>query len=389
MRRPFEDGDQIITAFRDGKVTLRSNRRMNGYTHSIREHGYQRVLPDDLVIHAMDAYAGAIGVSDSIGKSTPVYSVCRQRHAQTSVYYYGSLLRHMAVSGFISSLATGIRERSAEFHWNESENVCVPVPSPEEQRAVAGFLEHETSKMDSLVMEQRRLIVLLTEKRRAVIRNAVTRGLDAAVPMKPSGLPWPGEVPKHWKIGPVKRFFVSLDRHRIPLSAQARCHRSGKYPYYGASGVIDSVDDYLFDEDLVLVSEDGANLLNRSTPIAFVAHGKTWVNNHAHVLQPFDGNLQYWAERIEAVDLVPLVTGSAQPKFTARALMNLRIAVPPTVAERTVIQRHFLSATAGLNSLLTQAERAIVLLQERRTALVFAAVTGKIDVREYANAGLT
>ncbi|MDA0921799.1 MAG: restriction endonuclease subunit S, partial [Planctomycetota bacterium] len=172
---------------------------------------------------------------------------------------------------------------------------------------------------------------------------------------------------------------------RIPLSSEERSHRNGDFPYYGASGIIDSVDDFIFDEDLVLVSEDGANLLNRSSPISFVATGRYWVNNHAHILKPSDKNLHYWAERIEAVDLVPFVTGSAQPKFTADALMNLKIAVPPTESERADIQTHFLSATERLDTLLAEAERAIELLQERRTALISAAVTGKIDVRQFAH----
>ena len=259
-----------------------------------------------------------------------------------------------------------------------------PFPPEDEQVAIASFLDNETSKIDALVAEQQRLIDLLKEKRQAVISHAVTKGLNPNAPMKPSGIEWLRDVPEHWEIGPVKRFFESLDARRIPLSSEERSYRNGEYPYYGASGIIDWVDGFLFDEDLVLVSEDGANLLNRSSPISFVATGKYWVNNHAHILKPLDENTHYWAERLEAVDLVPFVTGSAQPKFTADALMNLRIAVPPTATERADIQQHFTSVTRSLDKLLAEAERAIELLQERRTALISAAVTGKIDVREYA-----
>ena len=175
---------------------------------------------------------------------------------------------------------------------------------------------------------------------------------------------------------------MSLDGRRIPLSTEERSYRKGEFPYYGASGIIDSVDAYIFDEDLILVSEDGANLLNRSSPIAFVATGKYWVNNHAHILKPCDNNTEYWAQRIEAVELTPFVTGSAQPKFTADALMNLRIAVPPSVSERRDIQIYIFEEATRLNALLAEAQRGIELLQERRTALISAAVTGKIDVRE-------
>ena len=257
-------------------------------------------------------------------------------------------------------------------------------PPLNEQRAIATFLDRETAKIDALVAEQRRLIALLKEKRQAFIIHAVTKGLTPDAPMKPSGIEWIGDVPEHWEVGPVKRFFHSLDGRRVPLSSEERSYRRGVYPYYGASGIIDWVDDFLFDDDLILVSEDGANLLNRASPIAFVATGRYWVNNHAHILLPSDDCLHYWAERLEAIDLAPYVTGAAQPKLTIEALMNLRIAVPPTDTERWEIQLHVSEKAAMLDELQLESVHAIELLQERRTALISAAVTGKIDVREFA-----
>lgn len=191
------------------------------------------------------------------------------------------------------------------------------IPSLPEQTQIAAFLDRETAKIDGLVAEQRRLMELLKEKRQAVISHAVTQGLNPDAPMKPSGIEWLGEVPVHWEVGPVKRFFLSHNNRRVPLSGEERSGRSGDFAYYGASGIIDYIDEFIFEEDLVLVSEDGANLLSRTTPIAFVATGKYWVNNHAHILKPPDSNLMFWAERIESIDLVPFVTGSAQPKLTS------------------------------------------------------------------------
>lgn len=198
---------------------------------------------------------------------------------------------------------------------------------------------------------------------------------------KDSGVAWLGEVPEHWEVGAIKRFFSSLDSRRVPLSAEERSARQGDFPYYGASGVIDSIDEYIFEEDLVLVSEDGANLLSRVTQIAFVATGKYWVNNHAHILKPIDANVRFWAERIEALELAPVITGSAQPKLTIEALMNLVIAAPSTAEERARISSYIQLESEKLDSLLSEARTAITLLQERRTALISAAVTGQIDLR--------
>ena len=261
--------------------------------------------------------------------------------------------------------------------------MLITLPPDKDQLAIASFLDHETAKIDALIAEQQRLIELLKEKRQAVISHAVTKGLNAHVRMKDSGVEWLGQVPEHWEVGPVKRFFESCDGRRIPLSTEERSYKQGEYPYYGASGVIDFVDDFIFDEDLVLVSEDGANLVNRSTPVSFVAIGKYWVNNHAHILRPCDKNIYYWSERIEAIDLIPFVTGSAQPKLTADALFNLQIAVPPTEYERFQIQTYFLERTKEIQGLIVEAQKAVSLLQERRTALISAAVTGQIDVRGF------
>jgi type I restriction enzyme S subunit len=263
---------------------------------------------------------------------------------------------------------------------NDLKIIKVPLP---EQTKIAAFLDHETAKIDELIAKQQRLIALLEEKRQAVISHAVTKGLDPTAPLRPSGIDWLGDVPEHWEVCQVKHIYKNLDSIRVPLSTLERAEMQGEYRYYGASGVIDHVDDYLFDEPLVLVSEDGANLLARSTPIAFVAEGKYWVNNHAHILRPVDKNVEFWAEAIENNNLTPFVTGSAQPKFTSEALSNLPIVYPKDGTERHQINAHIVSQKAKYKYALSKAQSAISLLKERRTALISAAVTGKIDLRDW------
>jgi type I restriction enzyme S subunit len=282
-------------------------------------------------------------------------------------------------NGYVDVLCN--KSTIAHFTAEKVAAVPLPIPTKSEQTQIARFLDHETARIDALIEEQQRLIELLKEKRQAVISHAVTKGLDPTVPLKDSGVEWLGEVPAHWTVAPVKLFFEFLDGQRIPLKAEDRGAMQGEYPYYGASGVIDFVNEYIFKDDLVLVSEDGANLLARSTPIAFVARGKYWVNNHAHILRPQDTNLAYWAEVIERQDLTIFVTGAAQPKLTAEALGAIKIAAPPTASERAEIEKFILDIDSKLGSLLKEAVSGVQLLQERRSALISAAVTGKIDVR--------
>jgi type I restriction enzyme S subunit len=266
---------------------------------------------------------------------------------------------------------------------NILENLTVCYPPFEEQQKIANFLDHETAKIDTLIAKQEKLIELLKEKRQAVISHAVTRGLNPDAPMKDSGVEWLGKVPEHWTICEIKFVLTSLDFRRIPLSGEERSHRSGEFRYYGASGVIDHINDYIFDEPTVLVGEDGANLISRRTPLAFAAHGKYWVNNHAHILKPKDGLADYWAEVIENINIEPLISGSAQPKFTAEALNNLKIAFPESVEERLSIENHIKDQKEKFDLLMFKANSSISLIKERKTALISAAVTGKIDVRNW------
>lgn len=297
--------------------------------------------------------------------------------------YLHSMLYSLRLTQRSIKQTTGIQNLDQASYFNE----LVPFPTDDDQRVIADFLDRETAEIDAFIADQERLIELLEERRAATITHAVTKGLDPTVPMKDSGIEGLGDIPGHWVSGPVKRFFVSLDSRRIPLSSEERSYRQGPFPYYGASGIIDMVDDFLFDEPLVLVSEDGANLNLRSTPIAFVATGKYWVNNHAHILRPRNEAVYFWAERLEALDVSPWTTGAAQPKLTAEALMNLEIAVPSSFAECLDIQEHVLQETSEIDAAVSDAEEAIALSRERRAALISAAVTGQIDVSQAQSRG--
>jgi len=261
----------------------------------------------------------------------------------------------------------------------------IPLPPIDQQRAIAGYLDRETARIDTLISEQQRLIDMLRERRRVLATRAVCFGVDEEIELRDSNDPVVGLVPAHWTVKSVRHWLESLDARRIPLSAEERGDRRGTFDYYGASGVIDHVDDYLFDEPLVLVSEDGANLLMRSTPIAFAAKGKYWVNNHAHVLRPLaGGDVDYWAQRLEAVDVRTVVSGSAQPKLTAGALQALRISAPEDPEEQRKIAAYVDEHTAKIDNMIQETKRFVELSEERRAALITAAVTGLIDVEAVA-----
>lgn len=203
VTRPIEDGDEIVTCFRDGVVTLRRNRREDGFTNSIKEHGYQQIKPGDLVVHEMDGFAGAIGISDSKGKSTPVYTVVEPDH-RVDLRYFSHLLHEMSKTGKIESLARSIRERTTDFRWNMWSEIYFPFPPIEEQKLISRYLDKKTKQIDRLVEKIQNKIELLKEQRISLINQCVTKGLDPNVEMKNSGVEWIGEIPSGWNVKKLK-----------------------------------------------------------------------------------------------------------------------------------------------------------------------------------------
>jgi type I restriction enzyme S subunit len=403
MSRPVRDIDEIITAFRDGEVTLRANRRQEGFTNALQEIGYQGVRKNDLVIHAMDAFAGAIGVSDSDGKSTPVYSVCSPSSDNTVSSYYGSLLRYMATSGYINSLAKGIRERSTDFRWSDAGNVLVPIPSKTEQASIVYFIYRETSKIDALIEEQRRLIELLKEKRQAVISHAVTKSLNPTVPMKDSRFELLGDVPSEWTViklgrvlfmqeGPGLRHWqftesgtrvicvTNITESGVDFSCLEKFISYDEYSSTYSHFTVETGDILLSSSGnswgkVAVYESDEQVILNTSTIRLHEAKGSLLLRDFLTVLLKSDAVRE---------QLRIAMTGSCQPNFGPSHLKTVIVALPPP-DEQAKIVSFLVPELLGHDALVKTTNAAIELLQERRSALISAAVTGKVDVRNYAH----
>lgn len=176
-------GDGVVTAFRDGNVMLRSRRRLDGFTESLKEIGYQRVTEGDLVIHSMDAFAGAIGVAQDTGKSTPVYIVLKPKE---NIYpkYYSYVLRAYAQAGAIQSLTQGIRERSTDFRWSVAKTLLVPIPPYEDQKRIADELDRELAEIDEFIADLEATQLLLNEKYQLELNNLYWGEANELVPLK-------------------------------------------------------------------------------------------------------------------------------------------------------------------------------------------------------------
>ena len=202
----------------------------------------------------------------------------------------------------------------------------------------------------------------------------------------------PFEIPENWCWCRFGEIMINRDSERIPLSVSQRELLEKNYDYYGASGVIDKVDKYLFDKDLLLIGEDGANLLTRSTPIAFIASGKYWVNNHAHVLDCDSNNINmnYIKFFINAISLAKYVTGTAQPKMNQEKMNSIPVALPPLSVQNAIVAK--LEQVLPLvdvyeNAVLEKEELKTALPDKVKKAILQEAITGKLteDWRKTAN----
>ncbi|MDV4306186.1 MULTISPECIES: restriction endonuclease subunit S [Acinetobacter] len=400
------EDDEIVTAFRDGQVTLRKNRRTDGFTNSIKEHGYQHINNGDLVIHEMDAFAGAIGVSDSSGKSTPVYTVCYAKNENINHHFYSHFFRTMAKTGFINSLAKGIRVRSTEFRWNESRNVYLVEPPKSDQQKIVAFLDTETTRIDNLISKQEKLIELLEEQRKSIISHAVTKGLNPNAPMKDSGVEWLGEVPKHWSYSSLK--YVLKQKKGAIKSGPFGSHLKSSDMVYSDVKVINQRN--VIDKDFIggdnFISFEKYEELKSFTiyPKDVLVTTRGTIGKVAQVAEDLpisilhpcliriqvDENkvlfdyINYFFE-CEKLSLEQLRYASNAATIDVIYCENLAsIYLPiPSISEQNEIIKYLKDEDIKINKLISKQKTLIEKLKEYRSSIISHAVTGKIDVREF------
>lgn len=355
---------------------MRANRREDGYTFSDTENGYQEIRPGDLVFHALDGFAGAVGVSDSHGNGSPVYHVCEAIEGNHPEFL-ARLLRHLGTSGFLTTQAPSVRERSVDFrNWNTFARVPLVVPPPDEQRAIADYLDHETAQIDTLIAKQEQLIATLRERRDGLIERALVCGLDPVVDQRAAAIPWlaGARVPSHWDATRVKHLVLAM-RAGEGITAD-NIEEIGPYRVFGGNGLRGYATAYTHSGTFVLIGRQGALCGN-----VHLVHGEFWASEHAIVVTPREGvDVRWLAQMLRLMNLGQYSMTTAQPGIGVGQLAPLLVPLPP-LDEQREIATYIDKQTAKIEALIAKAERFIELSKERRTALITAAVTGQIDVR--------
>lgn len=387
-RKPLVN-DEIVTCFRDGQVTLRKNRRKEGFTNALKEHGYQRICKGDLVIHAMDAFAGAIGVSDSDGKSTPVYAACIPRKKGTiNSYYYAYYMRNLALSGFIESLAKGIRERSTDFRFNDFAELVLPFPNYKEQTLIANFLDIKTSQIDETISIKQQQINLLKERKKIIIQKAVTQGLNPNVPMRNSGVDWIGKFPEHWQLKRLK-YVTKIVKRIIGYEGPdvLSITKKGIKIKDIKSGEGQLAMDYS-KYQIVKIGDFAMNHMDLLT-------GYVDISKHEGVVSPdyrvfintFDGLEDEFLLSIFQLGYQQKifyrygqgVSFLGRWRFPAESFNNFYIPIPPN-DEQISIVKHVKAEWDKLDKAIDLLASQIGKMKEYKTALINSAVTGKIKI---------
>lgn len=232
------------------------------------------------------------------------------------------------------------------------------------------------------------LLEKITREKLRLSKEKKFRQTEPLFPVKKSEFPF--QLPTGWEWAKFGDVTINRDGERVPLEKSVRQARQGIYDYYGASGVIDKLDDYLFDKPLLLIGEDGANLINRATPIAFIAKGKYWVNNHAHVLDSLNlACLEYLEVFINAIDLRPYITGTAQPKMNQAKMNSILVAVAPEAEQKRIVAKvnQLMALCDELEAKLRQTEADSERLMKAAVQHVLVAINESSQKESYSAMG--
>lgn len=350
----------------------------------------------DLVINSMNYAIGSYGMSPYSGVCSPVYIVLR---CIDSVVHRRFALRLFENKPFQKHLATfgnGILEHRAAIGWDDIKGSYVPVPPQSEQLHILKFLDHETGKIDALIEKQQALIALLQEKRQAVISHAVTKGLNPEARMKDSGVEWLGEVPEGWEVKPLRYFADSVNTGGTPKE-ESSFSDEGEVEWFTPGDFADDLEIPRAKKHVTRVAcHKGDAKVYRKGSVLLIGIGATlgrvsWCDrefscnqqiNVIEVSPTSDGKFLAFALSAQADQMKNMASAATLAIMNQEKTKALWLSGPDIVEQREIVA--FLEdRETSFKALLAIAETQINLLQERRTALISAAVTGKIDVRDW------
>lgn len=291
------------------------------------------------------------------------------------LYYY------LCTENFVQNLLSMASATTiAIVNKSKMESCAFPLPPLSEQQRIVERIEELFAKLDEAKERLQEVADSFAVRKAGILHKAFTGELTKQWRREN------GVSDESWEEKKLSEITENQDSKRIPLSKSQRDNMNRIYDYYGASGIIDKVDDYIFEGKKLLIGEDGANLVTRSKDIAFIADGKYWVNNHAHILDVKDTVLlMYLCHYINNMDLIPYVTGSAQPKLTQAKMNNIKIFLP-TLSEQHEIVRLIDDLLARERAAQQATEQALVSIDLMKKSILARALRGELGTNKASEA---
>ena len=314
-RTKVEDEDVLLSAAIEGMFL---NTELFGHQRGASNKGYKKIEYGTLVLSTQNLHLGNANVNLRFehGMVSPAYKTYRIKNCSVTLLAEW-IKSEKAKQFFYDATTVGASVCRRNVEWETLYDQTLYLPTHNEQKHIAEFL----SLVSERIRKQEKFIDCLKKYKRGVISKLFSREIRFT---KKDGSSFP-----EWREYPLDSVVEFLDGQRKPLESAERANRKGAYPYYGASGIIDYIDNYIFDEPLLLLGEDGANIITRSSPLCFIATGKYWVNNHAHVMRPKQGfDLRFVCEALESIDYTKYNTGTAQPKLNQEKCRQILFTYP-------------------------------------------------------------
>ena len=369
--------------------------------------GYKRVEPDELVINIMLAWNGSMGVSRYSGIASPAYCVYRFR-PDALPWYFHHLLRSPAYKARIKAMSTGVVESRLRLYSDDLSRIEALLPPPDEQAAIARFLDWANARLERTIRAKRRVIALLTEQKQAIIHRAVTRGLDPTLPLKPSGIAWLGDIPAHWEVRRIKHCITQIEQGWSP---QCESHPADENTWGVLKVGCVNKDTFspnqnkklpaYLQPDVSLEIRDGDILMSRANTKELLGLAALAESPRSKLMlcdkifrfraksNCFDSKYLVLSLRgkLSRAQIESSTNGasSSMQNIGQGVLKNLWVAMP-SIDEQIAIVTQIGVKTLPLATAILRLEREIDLLREYRTRLVADVVTGKLDVREAAAA---
>lgn len=385
LTRPTRETDEVITCFRDGEVTLRSNRREDGFTISMTETGYQGIDKGDLIVHGMDGFAGAIGISDSRGKATPVLNVLDTNECKKYLMY---LMRSMAYCGLFLSLSTGIRVRTCDTNWKKLREIDYILPGLIEQQAIANFLDAKCAEIDALSSDIQTQLDALDQYKKSTVFHAIAQGIQHSEMKATDSEVWPF-IPQNWSLVDIKYLFEIVKRI------------AGKEGY-----------------DILAVTQKGIKVKDISNNEGQIAanysgyqfvYPTDYVMNHMDLLTGWvdcstqfgvtspdyrvfrlwdkvQNDLDYYKYVLQCCYMCRIfyslgqgVSNMGRWRLQTSAFLNFKVPVPP-LEEQKEISSYLNAICSEIDQTIAQKQEQLDILADYKKSLIYEYVTGKKEV---------